>query len=77
MIFIAPGTHGWEPVNDALKGFDALPTAAGGYGLQCGKLGHMLIEKHSYCKGKDCKKHTLHKVTQCEYPRIKEKKQGL
>lgn len=28
-------------------------------------------EENSYCKGKDCKKHTLHKVTQCEYPDYK------
>lgn len=26
----------------------------------------MYTRKYSYCKGKDCKKHTLHKVTQCE-----------
>lgn len=28
----------------------------------------VLICNYSYCKGKDCKKHTLHKVTQCESP---------
>lgn len=33
---------------------------------------YMLIREYSYCKGKDCKKHTLHKVTQCEYPEYQE-----
>lgn len=28
---------------------------------------HVLIYGCSYCKGKDCKKHTLHKVTQCTF----------
>lgn len=36
----------------------------------CRRLWPILTEVYSYCKGKDCKKHTLHKVTQCEYPLI-------
>lgn len=51
---------------------DTVLTAAGGYGSRCRTLGPILIEVYSYCKGKDCKKHTLHKVTQCEFPETTE-----
>lgn len=52
----------------AFDEIDTVLTAAGGHGSRCRTLGPILIEVYSYCKGKDCKKHTLHKVTQCEYP---------
>lgn len=48
----------------AFDGIDTILTAAGGYRSRCRTLGPILIEVYSYCKGKDCKKHTLHKVTQ-------------